>query len=171
MDDTWQKRWAVNLVKVLPGFVTRLIIYIVKKKYVVGVVAVVFNEEGKWLLLHHTYRKKGAWRLPGGLKERGESPYETAVRELREEAAIRVKPLAILAVTEAYATLDIAVLCEFEAQDPFVANAEVDDFRFLPLAALPADLPKEQLNFLSEAQTWLQARRCVEGQAERLLDT
>lgn len=157
--------------KVLPGFVTRLIIYLVKKKYVVGVVAVVFNKEEKWLLLHHTYRKKGAWRLPGGLKERGEAPFETALRELREEAGIRVKPLAILAVTEAYATLDIAVLCELEAQDPFVANAEVDDFRFLTLEELPVDLPKEQLSFLAQAQTWLQAMRSAKGLDEHPRDT
>jgi len=50
----------------------------------VGAAAVILNGDGEVLLVHHTYGMLN-WELPGGIGERGESPTETAVREVREE--------------------------------------------------------------------------------------
>ena len=50
---------------------------------------VMFQKDGKALLLRRSKRNKdewgGYWNFPGGTTEIGESPYETAIRESREE--------------------------------------------------------------------------------------
>jgi 8-oxo-dGTP diphosphatase len=49
-----------------------------------GSAAVIVDDEGNVLLLRRAY-PPGDWVLPGGNREVGESPVETAVREVAEE--------------------------------------------------------------------------------------
>lgn len=58
-----------------------------KRGLTLGVRAVVTNEDGKVLLLQHTYVH--GWYLPGGGVERGETAELAVVRELEEEAGVR----------------------------------------------------------------------------------
>lgn len=51
----------------------------------------------------------GRWNLPGGKIDPGESPYEAALRETREEADLRVYALSLIA--------QIDGLCVFHADD------------------------------------------------------
>ncbi|PYO58249.1 MAG: hypothetical protein DMD83_05025, partial [Candidatus Rokuibacteriota bacterium] len=55
----------------------------------VGAAALITDEEGRVLLVRHTYGHKN-WELPGGVVERGESPMDAAVREVREETGLSV---------------------------------------------------------------------------------
>lgn len=48
--------------------------------------ALFFDEEGRVLLVHPTY--KDTWDIPGGYVEPGESPQQACEREVREELAI-----------------------------------------------------------------------------------
>jgi len=58
-----------------------------KRGLTLGVRAVVTDEEGRVLLLQHTYVH--GWYLPGGGVERGETAELAVVRELQEEAGVR----------------------------------------------------------------------------------
>lgn len=55
-----------------------------------------FDEEGRLLVLETTYRK--GWLVPGGIVERNESPWEGAVREVREEIGIELDRLDFAAM-------------------------------------------------------------------------
>ncbi|SFT05951.1 8-oxo-dGTP diphosphatase [Paenibacillus sp. BC26] len=57
----------------------------------------IFDEFGRILLVHHTYGKK-KWAIPGGVVESGESSWEAAVRECREEIKIEVTDLSLSGV-------------------------------------------------------------------------
>ncbi|MCL4134409.1 UNVERIFIED_CONTAM: hypothetical protein GTU68_031355 [Idotea baltica] len=61
----------------------------------VDVRAVVFKD-GKLLLVQE--RDNDLWALPGGWADVGLSPSENAVKEVREESGLEVKPLRLLAL-------------------------------------------------------------------------
>ena len=56
---------------------------------------VIFNSEGKILLLKRARSKRngGRWEVPGGSLRYGESPRRGALRELREETGFKLTPL------------------------------------------------------------------------------
>jgi 8-oxo-dGTP diphosphatase len=67
----------------------------------VGVAGVVFDGDGRILLLEHLVRARYAWGLPGGWVDRGESPAAALERELREETGIGIEVGEVL-LCEAY---------------------------------------------------------------------
>lgn len=154
----WMHRWTLVAFRALPVWLTKWAVYWLKRKYVIGVVAVVADESGRFLFLHHTYRKKRAWRLPGGLKERHEDVMTTARREMKEEANLLVRPIQVVAVQPSEITLDIAVLCELEESGPFLPNDEIDAFVWLRPEEADFEIPPEQLAFIAIARQVLSVR-------------
>lgn len=63
----------------------------------VDIRGVVF-QENKILLVRE--KMDGAWALPGGWADIGYSPFEVAVKEIKEEAGFDVKPMRLLAVLD-----------------------------------------------------------------------
>ncbi|MDP8904360.1 MAG: NUDIX hydrolase [Chloroflexota bacterium] len=62
-----------------------------------GSAMVIVNGEGAVLLIRRAYPPHD-WVLPGGNAEAGESPVETATREVFEETGLRVLPKRLTAV-------------------------------------------------------------------------
>jgi 8-oxo-dGTP pyrophosphatase MutT (NUDIX family) len=59
----------------------------------------VFDADGRVLLVRHTYGDRRRWELPGGWVQRGEDPAVAAARELAEEvglAGLELRPFAEL---------------------------------------------------------------------------
>ena len=67
----------------------------VKREYpggpIVGVGAVVFDDEAVLLVRRNQDPARGQWSLPGGVVELGETLREAVERELREELSISVE--------------------------------------------------------------------------------
>jgi len=61
-----------------------------------GVSAILFNDEGKFLLTQRT--DNGQWCLPGGAVESGESVAEACEREVFEETGLRVRVKRLIGV-------------------------------------------------------------------------
>ncbi len=61
-----------------------------------GVSAVIFNEQGRVLLTRRT--DNGLWCLPGGAFETGESVSEAVAREVIEETGLIIEPIKIIGV-------------------------------------------------------------------------
>lgn len=67
---------------------------------VVGVGAVVWRDEHILLIRRGTPPRQGAWSLPGGHQELGETVYAAAEREIREETGVEIRILDIAAVVD-----------------------------------------------------------------------
>ncbi len=59
-----------------------------------GARAIVMNERGEILLVLHTYIP--GWHFPGGGVNKGESPREAIIREVREEAGVIVQEIPFI---------------------------------------------------------------------------
>lgn len=56
-----------------------------------GVVGIIQNDRGQYLLFKHTYRNQYPWGLPTGFLEPGEQPDDALQREICEEAGLSVE--------------------------------------------------------------------------------
>jgi len=110
-------------------------------KFLVGVLAVIFDEGGRVLLLRHTYRPHYPWGLPGGWLRAGEGAAEGIERELLEETGFVVRAIRPLMVggDGQRPRLDLVFSCEYKS-GTFRPSAEVSEARFFDPAALPADM-------------------------------
>jgi ADP-ribose pyrophosphatase YjhB (NUDIX family) len=89
----------------------------------VGAVGVVFDPQGRVLLVEHAFRTDFPWGLPGGWVESGEEPSAAVRRELREELGLDVEvgELAECAVVGRIRTsthpvhLGLAYACELKS--------------------------------------------------------
>ena len=106
---------------------------------------VILARDHKLLLVRRKFEPRaGAWCLPAGFLEYGESPARCAVRELREETGIRARLTGLFGV---YAGIDDprarTVLILYSA-DPTGGRLKPGDDAieagFFPLGRLPGDL-------------------------------
>ena len=112
-----------------------------------SVSAIVLNDAGHVLL--QLSKDVHRWIVPGGMLEPGELPSDAIIREMHEEAGIRVRPTRISGVYTMpviqYPNGDRATyvitqfVCQLLSGTPHVHDDESLDWRFFP----PHDLPKD----------------------------
>lgn len=137
----------------LPRLVRWSAMWLLNTKFLVGVAGVIFDREGRVLLVHHTYRRRSPWGLPGGWVGANERLEEALARELREETGYQVEVIEILHTTSGYPRpqLDLYFLCDYRAGE-FRPNAEIDALRFYRLDALPPALLANQRAVIERGQ-------------------
>ena len=85
---------------------------IFQPKYSIGVVGILFNEDGRLLLVEHVFHPKHPWGLPGGWLSKNENPAQTVIRELQEELELEVEIGPVVLAEIAFrGHLDMAYLC------------------------------------------------------------
>ena len=93
------------------------------KVHIVAVVAVIQNNEGKYLVLkrgEHEIAYPSQYTFPGGKIEGNDTVEETLAREVEEEAGLKLKPGKILLKDKSYLRPDgqtakfFSYLCEVE---------------------------------------------------------
>jgi 8-oxo-dGTP diphosphatase len=121
-------------------------------------VGVLVLEGDKVLLVRRAIEPfKGFWDIPGGFLEKGEHPVQGAVRELREETGLEIKPVEILGIfmdvygPEQESTLNICYVGRVKSGEP-KAGSDAMDMRWLQVESLPCDIAfrwaKEALDLL-----------------------
>lgn len=74
-----------------------------KKRPVVGVGVMIKNKKGQVLLgLRKGSHGAGEWCFPGGHLEFGETFFQTAIRETKEETGLKVKNCKLISVAEEF---------------------------------------------------------------------
>jgi 8-oxo-dGTP diphosphatase len=88
---------------------------------------VIARHQGKALFVFNAWRK--GWELPAGMIERGEIPYDAAVRELGEETGQIASALAFAGmclIRQARGTPELGTIytAELDSLQPFAINEE-----------------------------------------------
>jgi len=66
----------------------------------VGVGAVILGRDGVVMIQRGKPPRLGSWSLPGGAQELGETVFETAVREAREETGLEIEVIGLVDVVD-----------------------------------------------------------------------
>jgi ADP-ribose pyrophosphatase YjhB (NUDIX family) len=122
----------------LPRPLRRAVQWVLSPKFIVGVVALVFDDAGRLLLLRHTYKHRYPWGLPGGGMDYGETTEQAALRELREEAGVEGEIVKLLGIRtdRKRRLIDAFYLCRAGDQH-FQPSPEIAEFGYFPITALP----------------------------------
>jgi 8-oxo-dGTP diphosphatase len=129
----------------IPNDLRWWMVWLINRKFLVGVAAVVLNEQGEVLLVRHTYRPKLPWGLPGGWLERGENARQAVEREVLEETGLHVYALKVIYAgsDRDVSRVDMVFLARLEG-GTFRASAEVSECGFFALDALPPVMPTQK---------------------------
>ncbi len=108
-----------------------------------GVRAIVLDDEGRVLLVRHSY--VDGWYLPGGGVERGETAFSAVTRELDEEAGILLKEgetieqVGFLANFREFKSDHVVLYLVRPAQYELAARTsfEIAEYGFYAIEALP----------------------------------
>jgi 8-oxo-dGTP pyrophosphatase MutT (NUDIX family) len=112
--------------------------------------AVVLDEEGRFVLARRD--RPPIWNLPGGSWEPGEAPWQTAVREVREEVCIEVKVLRLTGVYDRSPDGDpvLVFLCRFVG-GIVQTTPEAVEVGWFSLDTLPSDMNPYQPDRIRDA--------------------
>lgn len=127
----------------------------------VGSVVVVVDEQGRLLLQQRKF-PEGAWGIPGGLMELGESTEDVARRELFEETRLQVDKLTLINVYsgpehfiraangDEFYVVTTAYYTENAIGDLVVDQAESITFSYFHPHELPENIVKSHRDILDE---------------------
>lgn len=107
-----------------------------------GTRAIILNSKNEILLVKHTYTP--GWHFPGGGVDKGESPRQAIIREVKEEAG--VIPLKSPEIIDCYFNIYLGVydivslyfIKEFHIE-PFKSNKEIAEAKWFSIENLPED--------------------------------
>jgi 8-oxo-dGTP pyrophosphatase MutT (NUDIX family) len=81
----------------LPRWSRRAYLSLTHPRFLIGVMALIRDEQGRVLILEHTYRREHPWGLPGGYLQAREEPTQGLAREVEEETGLQVEVGELLA--------------------------------------------------------------------------
>ena len=123
-----------------------------QQRFTVTVGAVINDEAGRVLLLHHRFRPGSGWGIPGGFIEHGEQPDEALRRELREEVGLEVQELELFA-TRAFKKprqIEIVFRCRALGETDRL-SFEIKRATWFHLHEMPEGLPRDQARLVKLA--------------------
>jgi len=113
---------------------------------------IILDENNRVLLVRHTYGKK-QWGAPGGMVDEGESAWDAARRELKEEINITVNDMELAGLyfqPHKNRYIYNFKTHNFEGQLE-VDNNEIDQFGFYPIDNLPSPISSFTVERLKDA--------------------
>lgn len=132
---------VAKLWKSLRGPLQWRLLYFTQAKFMVGVVGVIRDDDGRVLLLKHRFWPEGRqWGLPTGYAKRGETFEDTVVREVMEETGLKAQVNRLVRVESGF-RLRAEVAYEGELLGGVLAlnPTEILEAGWFPAAGLPEE--------------------------------
>lgn len=110
----------------LPVPLQRLLLTATHHRFLVGVVGIGVDDEGRLLLARHRFGVQ-AWRFLGGLMAHGETGPRALARELREETGLEIEvgPLLDAATTRGWAHVELLYAYRVRGAVPVAPGGEL----------------------------------------------
>jgi 8-oxo-dGTP diphosphatase len=126
-----------------PDWLRHLFLRILNPSFMVGAMALIQDEQGRILVLEHTYRRDIPWGLPGGWLKRAESLELGLAREVYEETGFDVRVEALLGAAFWKTTqLDLLYRCKLVG-GTYQTSDETSGHRWVAPHDLPRLLPNQ----------------------------
>jgi 8-oxo-dGTP pyrophosphatase MutT (NUDIX family) len=123
--------------RLLPSWLQAVASRFVRPLFQVFAAAVIFDPEGRILLVKLTYQRLHPWGLPGGSLDYSETPEDAILREVREETGWRIAIDDFLFV-KSWPPDRIGLYYHCHVEDgEFQPSDEVSEFGYFPLDELP----------------------------------
>jgi 8-oxo-dGTP diphosphatase len=136
----------------LPKRVRRFAVLATEHRFTVAAAAVVFDAEGRVLVLEHTFRPGSGWGVPGGFLAAGEQPEDAIRRELREEVGLELENVELLDVRALRVVNQIEILFRADARgEARPRTVEIASVRWCDPANPPHELNDEQRRHIARA--------------------
>jgi 8-oxo-dGTP diphosphatase len=136
----------------LPGGLRRRTVRLGQRRFTVTVGAMLFDDEGRILLLEHVFRADSRWGIPGGFMTKREQPEEALRRELREEIDVEIEKIELLFVRTLGRPRQIEIY--FRARvigEPKPSSFEIKRAAWFAIGEWPSDLSKDQQRLIRRA--------------------
>jgi 8-oxo-dGTP pyrophosphatase MutT (NUDIX family) len=126
-----------------PSWLRHVFLRVLNPSFMVGAMALIQDEQGRVLVLEHTYRKDIPWGLPGGWLKYAESPEVGLAREVFEETGLRVRVESILAADFwGRGQLDLLYRCTITS-GTYTPSDETVSHQWRSASELPELLPNQ----------------------------
>jgi 8-oxo-dGTP diphosphatase len=136
----------------LPGNVRRRLVQMGQRRFTVAAGAMIFDDEGRILLLDHVFRPDCGWGIPGGFLSKGEQPEAALRRELKEEIGIEVEAVEILFARTLPRLRQIEIYFRARAIGrPEPCSFEIRSAGWFSVDDLPSELSKDQRRLIRRA--------------------
>jgi len=136
----------------LPGMVRRRLVRTGQKRFTVTAGAMIFDDEGRILLLEHVFRPDSGWGIPGGFLTKGEQPEAALRRELKEEIGIEVEAVELLFARTLAGPRQIEIYFRARAIGrPEPCSFEIRSAGWFSIDDLPSELSQDQRQLIQRA--------------------
>jgi len=138
--------------KYTPGTIRRRMVRMGQSRFTVTTGAMLFDDDGRILLLEHVFRPDGGWGIPGGFLSRSEQPQDGLRRELREEVSIEIDEVEFLFARTLPRPRQVEIY--FRARvigDPKPSSFEIKQAQSFTLNELPEELSNDQRKLIQRA--------------------
>lgn len=137
------KRFLLKVWRVFPEWVQLVLSRFIRPLFVVGVSAVIFDEDRRIFLGKSTYQRFHPWGVLGGALEYGEHAEEAVIREVFEETSLQIKVERLL-FTRSFLPdkFILYYLCTVES-GTFQPSDEVSEAGYFALENLPDIRPRD----------------------------
>jgi 8-oxo-dGTP diphosphatase len=126
-----------------PGWMRGIFLRVLNPSFMVGAMALIQDDQGRIMVLEHTYRRDVPWGLPGGWLKRAETPEVGLAREVLEETGLSVSIDDLLAADFwGDEQLDLLYRCTV-LSGHYTASDETISFRWASPEELPELLPNQ----------------------------
>lgn len=136
----------------LPGGLRRRLVRTGQRRFTVTAGAIIFDNDGRVLLLEHVFRPDGGWGIPGGFLSKGEQPETALRRELREEIGIELDRVEMLFARTLPRPRQIEIYFSARAiGTPRPCSFEIRTAEWFKIDNLPAELSIDQRRLIQRA--------------------